>query len=227
MEQIGIVCASDLELAPFLKNMEITRNWKKAMLTFYEGRLEGTSVVAVSSGVCKVNAAIAAQILIDEQHVYGIISAGTAGGMSSQVRLFDTVVGEYTAYHDVDSDILTKDHPHLPSLYFSADDWFLRIMKVLSQTLSFPILFGRIVTGEQFITYDRREEIYNRFSPLAEDMESAGIAHVCYVNQISFISVKTITDSFEHRGLDAFDQNCEQASVICAGIVSQLVARLG
>ena len=217
MEQIGIVCASDLELAPFLKNMEITRNWKKAMLTFYEGRLEGTSVVAVSSGVCKVNAAIAAQILIDEQHVYGIISAGTAGGMSSQVRLFDTVVGEYTAYHDVDSDILTKDHPH----------WFLRIMKVLSQTLSFPILFGRIVTGEQFITYDRREEIYNRFSPLAEDMESAGIAHVCYVNQISFISVKTITDSFEHRGLDAFDQNCEQASVICAGIVSQLVARLG
>ena len=39
------------------------------------------NVVALFSGVCKVNAAIAAQILIDTYKVDAIINAGTAGGL--------------------------------------------------------------------------------------------------------------------------------------------------
>ena len=38
---------------------------EKAMLKFYEGQICDMQVVALFSGVCKVNAAIATQILID------------------------------------------------------------------------------------------------------------------------------------------------------------------
>lgn len=59
--------------------------------------------------------------------------------------------------------------------------------KEYSHTSKFPILFGTIVTGEQFIEGKEREQINKKFAPLAVDMETAGIAHVCYVNKIPFL----------------------------------------
>ena len=37
MKKIGILCASDTELAPFLTRMHIEKVTEKAMLKFYEG----------------------------------------------------------------------------------------------------------------------------------------------------------------------------------------------
>ena len=81
MKKIGILCAGDTELAPFLEHMKGQQITEKAMLKFHTGTINHVNVSAVYSGVCKVNAAIAAQLLIDMFHVDLIINAGTAGGM--------------------------------------------------------------------------------------------------------------------------------------------------
>ena len=81
--RIGILCAGDTELEPFLACMEDCTITEKTMLKFYEGTLQGVAAVALYSGVCKVNAAIAAQILIDTSQVDAVINAGTAGGRMS------------------------------------------------------------------------------------------------------------------------------------------------
>lgn len=80
--KIGIICASDDELAPFLPVIEDCKITEKAMLKFYEGTICGAEAVALFSGVCKVNAAIASQILIDIFGVNAIINSGVAGGMN-------------------------------------------------------------------------------------------------------------------------------------------------
>ena len=77
--KFGIVCAGDEELAPFLPMMDHCKVIEKARLKFYEGQIDGTEVVALFSGVCKVNAAIASQILMDIFDVNAIINSGTAG----------------------------------------------------------------------------------------------------------------------------------------------------
>lgn len=79
--KIGILCAGDDELAPFLPLIKGCCVTEKAMLKFYTGRINGIDVAALFSGVCKVNAAIASQLLIDLFGVDAIINAGTAGGM--------------------------------------------------------------------------------------------------------------------------------------------------
>ena len=63
--KIGILCASDEELAPFLPCIEDDTVVERAKLCFHCGRIGSADVAAVFSGVCKVNAAIAAQTLID------------------------------------------------------------------------------------------------------------------------------------------------------------------
>lgn len=62
MKKIGIICAGDSELEPFLKRLKQTAIMEKAMLSFHEGTIDGLPVTVLYSGVCKVNAAAAAQL---------------------------------------------------------------------------------------------------------------------------------------------------------------------
>ncbi len=227
MVKRGILCASDTELAPFLGHIRSERVTKKAMLEFHEGCIGRTDVVAVYSGVCKVNAAIAAQLMIDIFCVTGIINAGTAGGMDEKVRLFDTVIGERMLYHDVAEDILTEFHPWLRKNYFKADPDLLETARKYCQTVSFPVRFGTMATGEQFIEDGKRAEINQKYAPLSVDMETAAAAHVCHVNGIPFLAVRTITDTAAHMGMENFDKNCETASEISAKIVRGILGEMG
>lgn len=218
MKKIGIVCAGDDELEPFLSHIENKAETEKAMLRFYEGSIVGIPVVALYSGVCKVNAAIAAQILIDHFRVDIIINAGTAGGMDGKLELFDTVISTQMAYHDVAEDILTEFHPWLANNFFEADKDLLKIAQGLYDCID-GIYFGRMVTGEAFIEDNCREVIREKFLPLSVDMETASFAHACYVNKIPFIAMRTITDTASHSGIKNFEDNCKKASAISAEIV--------
>ena len=64
--KVGIICAGDREFTPFMEHIQNKIVSEKAMLHFYEGTINDVEVVALYSGVCKVNAAIATQILIDD-----------------------------------------------------------------------------------------------------------------------------------------------------------------
>ena len=224
--KIGIICAVDTELQPFLPHIEHCKTSKKAMLTFYEGTINGVKVAAVFCGVGKTNAAIATQILIDTYGATAIINSGTAGGMDTRLGLFDTVISTEAIHHDVHEGILTQFQPWMPSVSIIADAALLETaQKVVAQAEN-KIHFGRMVTGEKFIEDDGRPEILAAFSPLTVDMETASIAHVCYVNETPYIAVRTITDTAEHAGTDTFEKNCPPASVISKDFVLALLKNL-
>lgn len=223
MKKVGILCASDTELAPFLKAMDIRRTAERAMLRFYEGTLCRIPVTAVYSGVCKVNAAVAAELLIERFAVDGLIAAGTAGGIDPKLRVFDTVVAERSIYHDVAKDILTEFHPWMPSAWFPSDGDLLSAARTYAETAGRPIFFGTIATGEAFIENGDRERLRREQGPLAADMETASAAHVCYVNAVPFLAVRTVTDTGGDSGTEAFERNCQRASEIAAEITAGLL----
>ncbi|MBR3823985.1 MAG: 5'-methylthioadenosine/adenosylhomocysteine nucleosidase [Lachnospiraceae bacterium] len=226
--KVGIICAGDSEVAPFLPIIEDCKTSEKAMLKFYEGKIEGVDIVTLFSGVCKVNAAIATQILIDTYHVDMVINAGVAGGMDPKLDIFDTVISTEVAYHDVNSEILTEFHPWMETVFFKADEELLKLSEkaVAKLNSDYNIVWGRMVTGEAFITDEGREEINERFAPLTVDMETGSIAHVCYVNQIPFIAIRSITDTPSHSGSEYFEVNCEKAAIIARDITVALLAEI-
>ena len=248
MQTIGIICACKSELKPFLARLENQTITEKAMLTFYEGDIGKAHVAAVLCGICKVNAALAAQMLIDTFHPDAVINSGTAGGMDPSVRILDTVIAKLTAYHDVEENILTEEYPHMDSVFFESDPSLLAAAReycrdqgalknlfraaglaeetaVCENREAPKVLFGTMVTGEQFIEDDLREEINSRFASLSVDMETAGIAHACYVNKVPFLAVRTITDTAEHKGLETYSRNSRKAGEIAARLVMELLQR--
>lgn len=212
--KIGILGPTEPEISPLLVKMINVKTAQRAMLTFHEGLYEGIEVVALHCGICKVNAAIAAQLLIDRFEVTHIIVTGVAGAIDKSLKIGDTVVSTQVAYHDVDDEFLTQYHPHMKSSYFSADAQLLSCFKRAVNDNGFrqKILFGKMVTGEAFIVQNDRQRIIEKFDPLCVDMETAGIAHVCFVNRIPYIAIRSMSDTAEHCGLDTFEENCAQAS---------------
>ena len=226
--KVGIICAGSREFTPFLEDIQVSATSEKASRIFYEGELENVPIAAVCSGGCRVNAAVAAQIMIDIYSVDIIINAGTAGGIRPDINLFDTVISTEAAYHDVAQDTFIKHHPCMSSQYFQADKTLLELSrKAVSQMdLSSKVLWGRMVTGETFISENGRERIIDEFSPLCVDMETAGVAHVCLVNHIPFIAIRSITDTASYCGLESFRCNCEKAAGVAENITKALLREI-
>lgn len=223
---IGIINAGDSELAPFLEVLPVLQKIEKSMLTFYTCQYKTQKIITLFSGVCKVNAALAAQILIDTFHVDLIISAGTCGGLHRDVEIFDTIVTTSCTYHDVEETVLTEFHPWLNTPYFQSDPYLLKQAKTLKSV--HPLRFGMIASGEYFLDDPaQRKKLVTQYPDvLGVDMESCAIAHVCYVNRIPFISVRTVTDNGTLSGNQTFVQNVDKAAHISMELCLALCGKL-
>lgn len=212
--RIGIIGPSEDEIIPFIEKIQNKKVDSIAMLKFHSGQFNNIDVVALYCGVCKVNSAIATQILIDKFNVTHIIVTGVAGAIDSILNIGDTVISTEVSYHDVSDDILTEYHPWMESIYFKCDSELTRLSKVAIEENIFSqkVYFGKIVTGEAFISTEGRKEIIDKYNPLCVDMETASIAHVCYVNNIPFVAIRSITDTESECGVENFEVNCVSAS---------------
>ena len=76
---LGIIGAMEVEVARLKEAMEQLKVHQKAGMEFYKGKLAGCEAVVVRSGVGKVNAAVCAQILIDDFSADRIVNTGIAG----------------------------------------------------------------------------------------------------------------------------------------------------
>ena len=139
----AILCAAEEELAPFLPHLAEEQRLSRAMLTLHIGRIGGLQMVLAATGMCKVNAALAVQTVLDTVSPDFVLNAGTAGGMSPALGLFETAVTTECAYHDVAEAILTESHPHLPSVWFASDPDLLAACRRAAERAPGRVHFGR------------------------------------------------------------------------------------
>ena len=197
---MGVIGAMKGEVAQLKANMSGVTITKKASMEFYEGRLADKTVVVVQSGIGKVNAAVCAQILIDDFAVDGIINTGIAGSLRHEINIGDIVISTDALQHDVDATEFgypLGQVPQLEVLSFQADE------ALIGQALNscgkvnpqIGVFKGRVVSGDQFIASDEvKQRIIKNFDGFCTEMEGAAIAQVAYLNQIPFVIIRAISD---------------------------------
>ena len=80
----AILCAAEEELAPFLPHLAEEQRLSRAMLTLHIGRIGDLQTVLAATGMCKVNAALAVQTVLDTVSPDFVLNAGTAGSACSK-----------------------------------------------------------------------------------------------------------------------------------------------
>ena len=179
--KVGIIVAMDKELVQL------------------QQLFEGSDVMVQKCGIGKVNAALGAQKMINEFHPDVIVSSGCAGGNGDDIEIQDVIVSAQLAYHDVycgtaiDNTTVYGQVQGMP-VRFEPDPWLLE--KATSLDCNVKIHSGLIVTGDWFVdSKAKMREIISHFPEAkAVDMESCAIAQTCYINKVSFISFRVISD---------------------------------
>ena len=200
MGLIGIIGAMEEEVMSLKELMKLKEVRSIATLDFYVGTINGAAVVLVRGGIGKVNAAICTQILIDCFHVNTIINTGVAGALSPELEIGDVVISSDAIQHDFDASGFGYELGQIPRMdnsYFKADEHLIHIALQASEKLSSStsVYVKRIVSGDQFIADPvRKTQIIDNFEGFCTEMEGASIAHVCYLNKVPFVIIRSISD---------------------------------
>ncbi len=229
---IGIIGAMEEEVAILIDKMEIKREVEKASMKFYQGVLCNRDVVIVKSGIGKVNAASCAQILIDLFEVNTLINTGIAGSLDAKIDIGDIVISSDSLHHDMDARLFGYNIgqvPRMDTLAFPADSNLVIKAKEANELVNPEIntFVGRVVSGDQFIA-DKgvKNTIISNFSAMCTEMEGAAIAHVAYLNNISYVIIRAISDKSDDSATVDYPVFEKQAIVHSVRLVENLLTRI-
>ena len=106
VSSVGIIGAMQIEIDAILGELENKTERRFGGLTFTSGTLAGVEVSVALCAPGKVNAAIAAQAMIDRLGPELILNIGVAGGIGKDVHIGDVVIAASCVEYDFDTSAL-------------------------------------------------------------------------------------------------------------------------
>ena len=229
MDSIGIIFAMKEELTEVLKRMNQINEYKIFDLTFYECEYNNKKVTLVESGIGKVNAARCTQILIDNMKNDCIFNVGVAGGVSEDVDICDVVIADKLIQHDFDLRPFNYERGFIPKVgdYIQCDEYLLRIAKEVEIDSKKHI--GTVASGDIFVTEELMgKKINNKFNALCVEMEGASIAQTCYLSNIPFLVIRSISDSPRKNSNNkiTYEDFLEKSSKTAAEFILKILTKI-
>lgn len=214
--KVAIIGAMDKEIERYLElyDVELVNENRKIYIS--------GNIVIASSGIGKVNSAMMTGHLIDKYDVDVIISSGCAGSLTDDLNVLDVVIPPYVTYHDF--------FPERVMRYSTPDEGKIKVdeklIKVFKETINemanVHYVETPICSGDCYVTDNAMaKSIIERTGATVVDMESASIAHVSRKNNISFITIRTISDF-----ADGNDELEKQAADISSEIIFKCIEKL-
>ena len=224
-ERIGIIGAMDAEVSALKSAMHIDRKETVESMEFCVGKLRGCDVVVVQCGMGKVNAGTCAQLLVTKFNARAIINTGVAGSLDDCLNIGDFVVSTDAVQHDFDVSPIgfqKGEIPYTEKYAFEADATLRQkaFDAISKNTTGVKVYEGRICSGDQFVsTVEQKETITAAFGGMCCEMEGAAIAQVCYLNNVPFVVIRTVSDKADGTAPSDFDEFTKEAAARSSAVV--------
>lgn len=229
---IGIIGAMEEEVAHLKEAMQVEKTVERAAMTFVKGKLDGKDVVVVRSGIGKVNAGICAQILADLFEVDTLINTGVAGSLDAAIDIGDIVISTDAVQHDMDVSALgdpVGQIPRMDTFAFPADERLVQLAVQANEEANPDIhtFTGRVVSGDQFVSDGAvKERLVTQFQAKCTEMEGAAIAQAAYLNKISCVIIRAISDKADNSSTMDYAAFEKQAITHTVRLVRNLMGKI-
>ena len=229
---IGIIGAMEEEVAHLKEAMQVEKTVERAAMTFVKGKLDGKDVVVVRSGIGKVNAGICAQTLADLFEVDTLINTGVAGSLDAAIDIGDIVISTDAVQHDMDVSALgdpVGQVPRMDTFAFPADERLVQLAVQANEEANPDIhtFTGRVVSGDQFVSDGAvKERLVTQFQAKCTEMEGAAIAQAAYLNKISCVIIRAISDKADNSSTMDYAAFEKQAITHTVRLVRNLMGKI-
>lgn len=228
-EVIGIIVAMEEEREAIVNIMTDVEVKQIYNLRFLKGNIQGKTCILVKSGIGKVNAARTTQIMIDNFKLQYVMNVGVGGSINTLLDIGDVVIGKYVVQHDFDITAFGHSKGYITGVGDKIEcnrdlvDEFVHVIENLPER-SYKIKTGIIASGDIFCTdVWMKDKIRSKFNADVVDMECAAIGQVCYLDDIPFIAIRSISDTPNGKNASTFDENLKLASKRCANILKEFL----
>ena len=225
---IGIIGAMEVEVSKLKEALTDRQTKIISNIEFSYGKMYGKDVVVATSGIGKVFASICAEAMILSFNPEIIINTGVAGGLRENLRIADIVISENAVQHDMDTSPLGDPVGLLSGInivYIPADKDAAALMKECVDECGINNITGTIASGDQFIEKkEKKEFLINTFNASACEMEGASIAHVCYVNNVKFCIIRSISDGLSDEHI-SYEKFCDIAAENSVAVTKKFIEK--
>lgn len=224
--RIGIITATEEEITAIKKYITSSKINKIFDLDFINGMIGKNEVVLCESGVGKVNASRTTQLLIDNYDVDCIINIGCAGALKEQLNIGDIVIGKYLVQHDFDITKFNHEKGYIPNVGIKIES-DKNLLDMFLNNVDSNVFVGTIATGDIFCTDKNMSlKIHNKFNADCVEMEGAAIAQVCYLCNIPFIIIRSISDVVNGTNTIDYDKFAISSANKVAKLLNDIILKL-
>lgn len=228
---IGILGAMREEVAALVEASG-KKHLEPGVLAEYNiGTIAEKEVVIAKSGVGKVLSSLTAAEMINRYKPECLIFAGIAGGIKEGLKIGDLVVGTDCLQYDMD--VTGLGYP-LGSIPFTAcrevpgDPDLLNLMASY-RPKDYAIHFGRILTGDTFVTDGDspvRQKIFTELEGTVVEMEGAAVALAAQVYSVPVLVMRFVSDVADGKAPENFQEFLAVASNHLVQVVSYLLKKI-
>ena len=232
MNTVGVIGAMDEEIAIIKSHMSEINSKTITGLDFYIGDYLGKKVVLVKSGIGKVNAAICAQVMIDNFDVDCLINVGCAGALHKDLKIGDIVVSDDAVQYDMDCTAFGDKMgiiPRMKESFFKADERLVKLAKDVAEEIcsEHKVLIGRVASGDKFVGDSAsKAKILSDVQGFCCEMEGAAIAHACYLNKVPFVIIRSISDNADGEADMTFEKFVPIAAKNSSNFIEEMLKKM-
>ncbi|RKQ33349.1 5'-methylthioadenosine/S-adenosylhomocysteine nucleosidase [Kocuria tytonis] len=191
--------------------------------------LDGSPVLLVRTGIGLVNAASAVTAALERFEPSAVVSAGSCGGLRSDVNVGDLVVGTEFRYTDADATAFgyaPGQVPGMPEAYRASTE-LVAAAASLAARQGHALWRGTMLSGGSFVTAENVGATRELFpEALSTDMESTALAQVCHSHGRPFLALRSISDLCGPAADQQFHMELDVVARISATAVAEVLRGL-
>lgn len=225
MERVSlIIIAMEEELLGLLNELNEYEEIDSEVGKLYTFNKSGVKYIVSLGKIGKVATAFHIGRLSKLYNIERIFNIGTSGALVDSINVGDVVVASSVIYSDVDLKEFNYELLQMAQapLYFMPDDNYIIFKQIDTSDLDFKVVRGLIASGDSFISknnYDKLPSLVKERA-LCIEMESASVAHCCYLLNIPFIIIRSISDYvLDVDNGKKMDMSLERVSRNCAKVL--------
>ncbi len=222
IERIGIITGVDAEAAALFSGQGAHGEPLHGFLV-RQVRFAGKDIVITCSGIGKVNAAMAAMMLVDHYDVQMLLVVGTAGKLTNVdadcFQIVEAVQGDYGAAR--------LDH----FAHYSAGAWPIGEAHIeafrAKATPDIGLPKARIITSDAFIENpDLGRRLQDALGGDIVDMETAAVAQAAVRMDLPWAAIKATSDNADGASSGDFQSNLKRAAKTAADAAERMISVL-
>ncbi|MNP39732.1 Aminodeoxyfutalosine nucleosidase [compost metagenome] len=170
--------------------------------------------------------------MVDRFNVDAIWFTGVAGAVHPDLNIGDIVISSSCQQHDIDASPIGYPKGVIPYQEVSdypADSRFIALAQQACalKCSNYNYIVGKVLSGDQFVAdYNYVALLRETMDGACVEMEGAAVAQVCYMNQIPYIVLRSMSD----KANGAADVNFAEFTVMASNhsyqIINEMLERL-